>query len=123
MYPEKQQIGYVIFAHGSPIESANAAVRAIAADAALPLYETAFLDSSPPNLADAVAALAGRGATEIVVIPYFLTLGMHLQRDLPALVKSLEKQSPGLKIRVTAPLDGHPALPAILRDRAFEQVG
>ena len=118
-----ESTGYVIFAHGSPIETANEAVRAIAAETALPLYETAFLDSSPPTLADAVATLAQRGATEIVVIPYFLTLGMHLQRDLPALVKALETKMPGLKIRVTAPLDGHPALSAILRDRAFAPLG
>ncbi len=121
MKAAQDRTGYVIFAHGSPIESANAAVRAIAAEAALPLYETAFLDSSPPTLADAVGVLADRGATEIVVIPYFLTLGMHLQRDLPALVQALEQQTPGLKIRVTAPLDGHPALSEILRDRAFGQ--
>jgi sirohydrochlorin ferrochelatase len=115
--------GYVIFAHGSPIESANEAVRTIAAQAELPLYETAFLDSSPPTLADAVATLAQRGATKIVVIPYFLTLGMHLQRDLPALVTALEQKTPGLQIRVTAPLDGHPALQTILKDRAYGLAG
>ncbi len=120
MHPEASRTGYVIFAHGSPIESANEAVRVVAEGAALRLYETAFLDSSPPTLADAVGTLASRGATEIVVIPYFLTLGMHLQRDLPALVRAVEEQTPGLKIRVTAPLDGHPALSAILRDRAQE---
>lgn len=116
---ERTKTGYVIFAHGSPIESANQAVRIIAAQTELPLYETAFLDSSPPTLADAVAALEVRGATEIVVIPYFLTLGMHLQRDLPALVRAIAEKSPDLKIRVTDPLDGHPGLSAILRDRAF----
>jgi sirohydrochlorin ferrochelatase len=113
-------IGYVIFAHGSPIESANEAVRVVAAAAGLPMYEVAFLDSAPPTLADAVALLAERGAVEIVVIPYFLTLGMHLQRDLPALVKALERQTPGLQIRVTPPLDGHPALSRIIVDRAAD---
>ena len=117
---ENSRTGYVIFAHGSPIESANQAVRTIAAQAELPLYETAFLDSAPPTLADAVASLSRRGATEVVVIPYFLTLGMHLQRDLPALVKAIESQTPGLPIRVTAPLDGHPALSRIILDRAAE---
>lgn len=120
MHAEAGRTGYVIFAHGSPIESANEAVRMVAQGAGLPLYETAFLDSSPPTLADAIGTLAARGATEIVVIPYFLTLGMHLQRDLPALVRSVEARTPGLKIRVTPPLDGHPALCAILRDRAGE---
>jgi sirohydrochlorin ferrochelatase len=117
-------VGYVIFAHGSPIESANQAVREIAARAAsagdFAMYETAFLDSSPPTLADAVRALASRGASEVVVIPYFLTLGMHLQRDLPALVRAIEASAPGVKVRVTPPLDGHAALSGILVDRARE---
>lgn len=116
--------GYVIFAHGSSVESANEAVRAVArsaADAAgFVLYETAFLDGGAPLLPAAVEALRNRGASEIVVIPYFLTLGLHLQRDLPALVKSLEQSHPGLKVRVTSPLDGHPALSGILADRARE---
>lgn len=112
--------GYVVFAHGSPIESANEAVRAVAAQAGLPLYETAFLDSAPPSLARAVSLLSERGATEIVVIPYFLTLGMHLQRDLPDLVRAIERETPGVNIRVTAPLDGHPALSGIIMDRARE---
>lgn len=116
--------GYVIFAHGSSVESANDAVREVARDAAVAagfvLYETAFLDGGRPLLAGAVEVLQSRGASEIVVIPYFLTLGLHLQRDLPALVHSLEESAPGLKIRVTPPLDGHPALSGILADRARE---
>ena len=117
-------IGYVIFAHGSSVESANEAVRAVAADAAkagdLDPCEAAFLEGGRPGLTDAVASLAARGASEVVVIPYFLTLGLHLQRDLPALVRALERDVPGVVIRVTAPLDGHPALSAILVERARE---
>jgi sirohydrochlorin ferrochelatase len=116
--------GYVIFAHGSSVESANDAVRAVAAQAAragnLDPCEAAFLEGGRPGLSDAVAAVAARGASEVVVIPYFLTLGLHLQRDLPALVRALEAKVPGVAIRVTAPLDGHPALSAILAERAHE---
>lgn len=114
--------GYVIFAHGSSVESANEAVRLVAAEAAkagnLDPCETAFLEGGRPGLSDAVAAVAARGASEVVVIPYFLTLGLHLQRDLPALVRAVERDVPGVVVRVTAPLDGHPALSAILVERA-----
>ena len=77
---------FVVFAHGSSVESANEAVRAVSAELASAggyLVETAFLDPVRPSLNEAVMALAARGATDIVVIPYFLTLGLHLQRDLP----------------------------------------
>ena len=114
--------GIIVFAHGSSVESANTAVRAIAADAAREggwdLCETAFLDF-PPQLGEAVAKLSAGGAEEILVVPYFLTLGIHLQRDLPKLVAELSAAH-HVTIRVTPPLDGHPALSRILVERARE---
>ncbi|HLI83173.1 MAG TPA: CbiX/SirB N-terminal domain-containing protein [Bryobacteraceae bacterium] len=116
--------GFIIFAHGSRIESANEGVRAIAAGFAgagnFPHVEAAFLELGQPDLGSAVGRLANRGVRQIVVIPYFLTLGLHLERDLPALVARLMAEHPGLEIRVTKPLEGHPALLDILLDRAGE---
>ncbi len=110
--------GIVIFAHGSPIESANQAVRDVAAQAGFELFETAFLDPVRPSLPEAVKRLVDRGASRILVIPYFLTLGLHMQRDLPVIVRDLSRIYTGMDIRVTPPLDGHPALREILLDRA-----
>ena len=112
--------GIVVFGHGSSVPSANDAVRMIAADAARQggweLYETAFLEAHP-RLSDAVEKLAAEGAGEILVLPYFLTLGIHLQRDLPKIVDDLERRF-HLPIRVAPPLDGHPELSRILVERA-----
>jgi sirohydrochlorin ferrochelatase len=116
--------GIIIFAHGSTVESANAAVRAVAEDAArlggFPLYEVAFLDCAHPTLEEAVAAIVERGAQRVLVVPYFLTLGTHLTRDLPGIVDRLERIHPGREFRVTPPLDGHPALQQIVAERARE---
>ena len=102
--------------------SANEAVCVIAREAAhqggWDLYETAFLEVFP-LLSDAIAKLAAAGAEEILVLPYFLTLGIHLQRDLPKIVSELEAQY-HFPIRVTPPLDGHPQLSRILVERALE---
>ena len=114
--------GVVFFAHGSSVESANAAVRQVSKAAAdrggLTLYETAFLECAQPDLAAAIGTLVARGATDILVVPYFLTLGIHLQRDLPRMVRDAEQRHPQLRIVVTPPLDGHPALAGILLERA-----
>ena len=114
--------GIVLFAHGSTIESANEAVRSVTAGLTrrgdYPLTETAFLDCAPPALTDAVKSLIGKGAHRIVVVPYFLTLGVHLQRDLPRIVREIESVHPGVSIEVTEPLGGHPALLDIVADRA-----
>jgi sirohydrochlorin ferrochelatase len=116
--------GYVVFGHGSTVESANDAVRAMSAELArrggYEAVETAFLESGQPDLRGAVEILAGCGIGHIIVIPYFLTLGMHLQRDLPRLVEEIRALHPGMEIQVTPPLDGHPALIDALLGRARE---
>lgn len=114
--------GLVIFAHGSSVTSANEAVMRVtarmAAEGGYELVETAYLEMGQPDLREAVARLAARGADRIVVIPYFLTLGIHLRRDLPRIVKELAGVHGGVRIDVTEPLDGHPSLVGILLDRA-----
>src|SRR5215471_12072956 len=104
--------GYVVFAHGSSVESANEAVRAVAAEMArkgnLDPVVASFLEGGKPSLLEAISKVAGLGAGRVVVAPYFLTLGLHLQRDLPVLIQEARKAHPGLQIEVTAPLDGHP---------------
>jgi sirohydrochlorin ferrochelatase len=116
--------GYVVFAHGSSIESANDAVRAVAAEMArrgkYEAVEAAFLEGGQPDLAAAVELLAGCGLTRVVVVPYFLTLGLHLQRDLPHLVERIRAAHPEIRVEVTAPLDGHPAMVDALLARARE---
>jgi sirohydrochlorin ferrochelatase len=116
-----------VFGHGSSVESANDAVRAMAAElarrAGYEAVETAFLESGQPDLRGAVDRLAGSGIEHVIVIPYFLTLGMHLQRDLPRLVEELRLVHPGMRIEVTPPLDGHPALMDALLARAAAAEG
>ena len=116
--------GIAIFAHGSSVASANDSVRAVAGRVAsqggFELVEAAFLEQGTPDLAEAVARLAERGASRILVVPYFLTLGLHLQRDLPRIVADIARIQPGVEVRVTAPLDGHPAMAQALIERARE---
>ena len=121
-----QKTGLIVFGHGSTIETANQAVRNVARGMAQTgnheLVETAFLEAGKPDLAEASRLLVERGATRLVVLPYFLTLGMHLKRDLPKLVDEVRLQLQ-VEIEVTPPLDGHPALQQILLERAAEAVG
>ncbi len=118
--------GYAVFAHGSPVESANEAVRImtreLAAHGGFELMEPSFLESGTPDLPGAVKLLIDRGATTIVVLPYFLTTGIHLKRDLPRIVEELRGIYKEVCFEVRGPLDGHPALLDVLADRA-NQVG
>ncbi|HEV8146155.1 MAG TPA: CbiX/SirB N-terminal domain-containing protein [Bryobacteraceae bacterium] len=119
--------GYIVFAHGSSVESANQAVREVSSEMSrrggYEHVEAAFLEGGKPDLQGAVETLSARGVTHIVVIPYFLTLGLHLQRDLPRLVEQARRVNPAMIIEVTPPLDGHAALIEVLLDRAKEPAG
>jgi sirohydrochlorin ferrochelatase len=114
--------GIVVFAHGSRVEAANEAVRAVARDLArtggFERVEAAFLELGDPDLPGAVARLVAAGVARVVVIPYFVTPGLHLERDLPRLVDGILRTYPNLDLEVTPPLDGHPAMTQILLDRA-----
>jgi sirohydrochlorin ferrochelatase len=115
--------GFIVFAHGSRVESANQAVRDVAQQMARSgrhVVEPAFLELGEPDLAGAAERLLSLGATRIIVIPYFLTLGTHLQRDLPRLVENVSRTHRNIEMQVTSPLDGHPALVEALLDRASE---
>lgn len=115
--------GFVVFAHGSRLEAANEAVRAVASGMASELasdaiVEAAFLELGVPDLPGGVERVIARGADRVVVIPYFLTLGRHVEQDLPRIVGSISQRHGGVPIDVTPPLDGHPALMQIMLERA-----
>src|SRR6476660_5508050 len=79
-HPKLQMRGIIVFAHGSRVESANQAVRVVAAEVGRLgdfRVEAAFLELGDPDLEGAAARLADAGVDSIAVIPYFLTLGLH----------------------------------------------
>jgi len=119
---QNEMRGIIVFAHGSRVESANEAVRSVARELARAggfQVEAAFLELGEPDLEGAAARLVAAKVDSITVIPYFLTLGLHMERDLPPLIQKISNTYNGLQIAVTAPLDGHPALVTALLDRAM----
>ena len=121
---QRVSTGIIVFAHGSRIEPANQAVRAVAAELARAgAYQhvaAAFLELGQPDLETAILDLSERGVRRIAILPYFLTLGMHLERDLPRIVERISNKHSELEISISPPLDGHPGLLQVLMDRARE---
>jgi sirohydrochlorin ferrochelatase len=122
-----KKTGYIVFAHGSRVEPANEAIRIVARDLARTLAPyrvlAAFLELGDPSLETAADQLAVAGVERIVVLPYFLTLGLHMERDLPPILEHISNNHNGLEVVAAPPLDGHPALIHILRDRATQLDG
>jgi sirohydrochlorin ferrochelatase len=118
--------GVLLFAHGSPVEAANRGVEELAqrVEAAGPYgyVRAAFLEGAQPDLVAAVGAAAEAGA-ERVVVPYFLTEGLHLRRDLPKLVAAAKEKWPQVEVAVGQSLEGHPLMPSLILGRVQEVLG
>jgi len=110
----------IVFAHGSAVPEANGEVARLAEEvsrrARCPA-RSAFLELAQPDLAAAVAESVEAGARRVVVVPYFLTMGVHVRRDLPRLIAEQQARFPGLDIRAGQSLEGYPGMADALLDR------
>lgn len=116
----------LLFAHGSSVEEANRGVhelaRQVQALGAYAYVRAAFLELAHPDLAEAIEYAVGAGLRRVIIVPYFLTLGIHLRRDLPSLVAPLRVKYPQLAIDVGQSLEGHPLVTSIILERVREVV-
>ena len=63
-----------------------------------------------------LAACLARGATEIVVFPYFLAAGTHVAHDIPEAIQAFQAAHPQIKVSLTRHLGDSDLLPqAILQ--------
>lgn len=110
--------------HGSRASEANDGMyRTIALVKDLTGYEiveAGFMDLNPPSIFEGAAACIAQGATSILMIPYFLHLGRHVQKDLPETVEELKRTHPGVAIKLGPHLGFHPKLAEIVVERIRE---
>lgn len=118
---KRGKTGVVLFAHGSRVAEANDGVRALAdkvrESGDFAFVEAAFLELATPDLARVVAGALRADIERVIVVPYFLTSGTHLRRDLPELIERERVSHPGVKLELADPLEGHPLLLALILDR------
>jgi len=93
----------LVVAHGSRRETSNDEVRAITtkvreSSQVFDLVECGFLELAEPSIVQAGNQLINRGATDIVVLPYFLAAGRHVTRDIPDEVALIDNQHPSTRI-------------------------
>ena len=63
--------------------------------------EYAFLELAEPSIPDAIDQLVEKGATEIIILPYFLSAGRHVHEDVPEIIASKQKQYSNIKLQVS----------------------
>lgn len=115
------ETGIIIVDHGSRRAESNAmlleVVKLFAEQSKYRIIEPAHMELAPPSIADAYASCVQRGATCIVVHPYFLLPGRHWNQDIPQLTAEAAEKFPQTRYLVTAPLGLHPLLSQVITDR------
>lgn len=87
------------------------------------IVEAGFMDLNPPSIFEGAARCVAQGAAKILMIPYFLHLGRHVQRDLPNTVEELRGQYPDVEIILGRHIGFHPKLAEIIVERIGEVDG
>lgn len=120
------RLGVILVDHGSRREESNRllldVVRQFAEASGLPIVEPAHMELAEPTIAAAFARCVERGATTVVVFPYFLLPGRHWYEDIPRLAAEAAAKYPGVKHMVTAPFGLHPVMSEIIRQRIAEEL-
>ena len=75
------------------------------------------MELASPSIADAVAKCAAAGAKEVIIAPYFLSKGRHIQEDIPALVAEAQQQHPDLHCMVAEPIGLDPLMAQLIDNR------
>ena len=106
----------LIIAHGSRKQSSNAEVESLAkAVSNLPsgfeLVEHAFLELTHPKVPEGIESLVSRGATDVIILPYFLAAGYHVVDDLPKLLTAAHARHPGISFNLLKHLGAADLMP------------
>jgi sirohydrochlorin ferrochelatase len=115
----------LLIAHGSRQPEANADLVYVVEQLrrrGRKVVEASYLELANPNIDEGGARCVIAGAKCVVLLPYFLSAGVHVLRDLTAARDRLAARFPGVEFRLAEPLGRHPLLLDVVTDRAREAV-
>jgi sirohydrochlorin ferrochelatase len=114
----------LIIDHGSRRAEANALLEDVATQvrgrAPESIVEVAHLDIAEPDIGEGIDICVEKGATHIIVHPFFLGPGRHTSEDIPAQVERAGQRHPNVRIRISEPLGSHAALIDVILDRVSD---
>jgi sirohydrochlorin ferrochelatase len=122
--PIAMKTALLLIAHGSRQAEANDDLHELAARLRVmgryAVVEPAFLELAAPTIDEAGRRCIEQGADRVILVPYFLAAGVHVQRDLQAHRERLAAAYPNVAVALAAPLGPHPLLVEIVTQRAAE---
>ena len=119
----------LLVAHGSRRAESNDEVRQLArqldkqGNGEFGLVACAFLELAEPSIPDGLRAAIRAGATEVTVLPYFLSAGRHVVTDIPAEVNIIRAESPEVEMVLARYLGASPDVVELLLELASRRDG
>jgi sirohydrochlorin ferrochelatase len=117
----------LLIAHGSRRTEANADLEHVAemlrGRGEFVHVQPAYLELCEPDIIAGGAKCAAAGARIVVLLPYFLSAGMHVTEDLTAARDELARRHPDVAFLLAEPLGRHPRLIDVVEDRVHQAVG
>jgi len=111
----------LLIGHGSRVGAANRLLRGLARQMRVRfpgrVVEVCYLEAARPDVLGGVERCVGRGASRILFVPYFLYMGGHVSRDLPAAAARARARHTGIRIRIAPHLGADPRLLDIVSQR------
>lgn len=68
----------------------------------------AFLEISEPSIADAIDDAVAAGGTHVTVVPLFVHVGNHVERDIPAIVDEAARRHPLVEVTLSSHIGAAP---------------
>lgn len=84
--------------------------------------KAAYLQFADPDIMGAITECVRGGAERIILHPYFLYPGMHVTKDIPAVIREAEEMYPGVEFIYTEPLGVHEKLVQIVMERIEKSI-
>ncbi len=92
----------ILLGHGSRVpgagEGMEKAAQGLKEKYGYELVETCYMSRLGPHFPETLAGCVEKGATEVVVIPYFLNMGLHIQLDIPEMMKEEAEKYPAVRL-------------------------
>src|SRR5262245_9544772 len=117
----------LLIAHGSRRREANSDLDYLAGQlqrrGVYSMVSTSYLELTDPTIADAATACVANGAQRVILLPYFLSAGVHVREDLADARIELARGFPDVEFLLAEPLGRHPLLEEVVLQRAQEVIG
>lgn len=118
--------GVIILGHGSRLKKANDTVRRVAKEirdrSGIAIVEPAYLQLCRPDLRKVIKKVVKAGCRRVIIVPFFLFRGNHVNRDIPNAIKQESKIHRKVELVYARNIGEDPRISSLVMDRIKEMI-